>query len=116
MHFQKILFQLLEFFSGLEISEEAQGKEEFLEYVYSFATSAALAGNALAAFQASNTVPVSYLGANSTGGVTGGPVYGGSGYNKVIKKFAVKLVLTSDTGLEYIYPKVNDLRVIALQM
>ena len=90
--------------------------EEYLEYVYSFATSATLAGNALAAFQASNTVPVSSLGANSTGGVTGGPLYGGSGYNKVIKKFAVKLVLTSDTGLEHLYPKVNDLRVIALQM
>jgi hypothetical protein len=90
--------------------------DEFLEYVYSFANSATLAGNALAAFQANNTVPVSYLGANSTGGVTGGPSYGGSGYSKVIKKFAVKLVLTSDTGLEYIYPTVNDLRVIALQM
>lgn len=90
--------------------------EEFLEYVYSFATTAALAGNALAAFQTDNSVPVSYLGANSTGGITGGPLYGGSGYNKVIKKFAVKLILTSDTGLEYIYPKVNDLRVIALQV
>jgi len=90
--------------------------DEYLEYVYSFASTATLAGNALAAFQANNTVPVSYLSANSTGGVTGGPVYGGSGYNKVIKKFAVKLVLTSDDELEYIYPKVNDLRVIALQI
>lgn len=90
--------------------------EEYLEYVYSFANTAALAGNALAAYQANNSVPVVYYAANSTGGVTGGPFYGGYGYDRVIKKFAVKLVLTSDSGSEHLYPKVNDLRVIALQM
>lgn len=90
--------------------------EEYLEYVYSFANTAALAGNALAAYQANNSVPVVYYAANSTGGVTGGPFYGGSGYDRVIKKFAVKLVLTTESGYEHLYPKVNDLRVIALQM
>lgn len=90
--------------------------EEYLEYVYSFANTAALAGNSLAAYQSNNSVPVVYYAANSTGGVTGGPFYGGSGYDRVIKKFAVKLVLTTESGYEYLYPKVNDLRVIALQM
>lgn len=99
-----------------EAARNTNAPEEYIEYTYSFATTAALAGNALAAFQSNNSVPVSYFGANSTGGVTGGPFYGGNGYDRVIKKFAVKLVLTSDTGSEYIYPKVNDLRVIALQM
>lgn len=90
--------------------------EEYLEYVYSFASDATLAGNALAAFQTSDTVPVTYYAANSTGGVTNGPFYGGTGYDRVIKKFAVKLVLTADSGNEYLYPKISDLRVIALQM
>lgn len=90
--------------------------DEYLEYVYSFSTTAALAGNALAAYQPNNSTPVVYYAANSTGGVTGGPFYGGSGNDRVIKKFAVKIVLTADTGNEYLYPKVNDLRVIALQM
>lgn len=99
-----------------EAARNTNAPDEYIEYTYSFAATAALAGNALAAFQLNNSVPVSYYGANSTGGTTGGPFYGGSGYDRVIKKFAVKLVLTSDTGSEYIYPKVNDLRVIALQM
>ena len=44
-------------------------------------------------------------------------LYHGTPYtDKVIKKFAVKLVLTADQGSEYLYPKVNDLRVIALQV
>ena len=90
--------------------------DEYLEYVYSFSNTAALAGNALAAYQANNSVPVVYYAANTTGGVTGGPFYGGAGYDRVIKKFAVKLVLTTENGYEYLYPKVNDLRVIALQM
>lgn len=90
--------------------------DEYIEYVYSFANTAALAGNALAAYQANNSVPVVYYAANSTGGVTGGPFYGGSGYDRVIKKFAVKLVLTAESGFEHLYPKVNDLRVIALQI
>lgn len=104
---------------ALEATADARNtnaQEEYIEYVYSFATTAALAGNALAAYQANNTVPVVYYAANSTGGVTGGPFYGGDGYDRVIKKFAVKLVLTSETGSEHLYPKVNDLRVIALQM
>lgn len=99
-----------------EAARSTNAPDEYIEYTYSFATTAALAGNALAAFQSNNSVPVSYYGANSTGGVTGGPFYGGSGYDRVIKKFAVKLVLTADAGSEHIYPKVNDLRVIALQM
>lgn len=90
--------------------------EEYLEYVYSFATTPTAAGNALAAYQVNNSVPVVYYSANSTGGTTGGPFYGGSGYGRVIKKFAVKLVLTCDAGSEHLYPKINDLRVIALQM
>lgn len=104
---------------ALEATADARNTnapEEYIEYVYSFATTAALAGNALAAYQPNNSVPVVYYAANSTGGVSGGPFYGGSGYDRVIKKFAVKLVLTSETGSEHLYPKINDLRVIALQM
>jgi hypothetical protein len=101
---------------GIEGERKANSPDEYIEYVYSFATTAALAGNALAAYQPNNSTPVTYYSANSTGGTTGGPFYGGSGYDRVIKKFAVKIVLTSDEGNEYIYPKVNDLRVIALQM
>ena len=57
-----------------------------------------------------------YLSDSITGGITNGPFYGGTGQDKVIKKFCVKLVLTSDSGKEYLYPKINDLRVIALQV
>lgn len=85
--------------------------DEYLEYVYSFATSASLAGNAFAAFQSSSLVPVQYSSANSTGGTSGGPVY-----DDKFKKFAIKIVLTADNGYEYLTPKVNDLRVIALQV
>lgn len=101
---------------GIEAERKSNSPDEYLEYVYSFATTAALAGNAFAAYQANNSTPVVYYAANSTGGTTGGPFYGGSGYDRVIKKFAVKIVLTSDEGNEFIYPKVNDLRVIALQI
>lgn len=90
--------------------------DEYLEYVYSFANTATLAGNAFAAYQTNDATPVIYYAANSTGGVSGGPSYGGSGYDRVIKKFAVKLVMTSDSGKEYLYPKLNDLRVIAVQV
>ncbi len=103
----------------IEASEAARNTndpDEYLEYVYSFASTPALAGNALAAYQANNTTPVVYYSSNSTGGITGGPFYGGQGQDKVIKKFSVKLVLTSDAGKEYLYPKINDLRVIALQV
>ena len=104
---------------ALEATADARNTnapEEFIEYVYSFASTAALAGNALAAYQVNNSVPVVYYAANSTGGVTGGPFYGGSGYDRVIKKFAVKLILTAGEGNEHLYPTINDLRVIALQM
>lgn len=101
---------------GIEGERKANSPDEYIEYVYSFATTAALAGNAFAAYQPNNSTPVVYYAANSSGGTTGGPFYGGSGYDRVIKKFAVKLVLTSEEGNEYIYPKVNDLRVIALQI
>lgn len=101
---------------NIEGSRNTNSPDEYIEYVYSFANTANAAGNALAAYQANNSTPVVYYAANSTGGVTGGPFYGGTGYDRVIKKFAVKIVLTSDTGKEYIYPKVNDLRVIALQI
>jgi hypothetical protein len=101
---------------NIEGSRNTNSPDEYIEYVYSFANSASAAGNALAAYQANNSVPVVYYAANSTGGVTGGPFYGGDGYDRVIKKFAVKLVLTADSGKEYVYPKVNDLRVIALQI
>lgn len=103
----------------LESSEAARNTndpDEYLEYVYSFANTAALAGNAFAAYQANNSTPVVYYSANTTGGTTGGPFYGGTGQDKVIKKFSVKLVLTADSGKEYLYPKLNDLRVIALQI
>jgi hypothetical protein len=62
---------------------------------------------------------VQYSSANSTGGTTGGPIYGGTSISvngEALKKFAVKIVLTSDSGVEHLYPKVNDLRVIALQI
>ena len=104
---------------ALEATADARNTnapEEYLEYVYSFANSASEAGNAFAAYQANNSVPVVYYAANSTGGTTNGPFYGGYGYDRVIKKFAVKLVLTTESGKEYLYPKINDLRVIALQM
>jgi hypothetical protein len=101
---------------GVEGERKANSPDEYIEYVYSFATTAALAGNAFAAHQPNNSTPVVYFAANSSGGTTGGPFYGGSGYDRVIKKFAVKIVLTSDEGNEFIYPKVNDLRVIALQI
>lgn len=101
---------------NIEKVRNTNSPDEYLEYVYSFATTSALAGNALAAFQTSSSVPVSYSSANSTGGVTGGPSYGGSGRDGAIKKFAVKVVLTADSGNEYLYPKVNDLRVIALKV
>ena len=103
----------------IESSEAARNTndpDEYLEYVYSFATTPTLAGNAFAAYQTNNTTPVVYYAANSTGGITNGPFYGGAGQDKVIKKFCVKLVLTSDSGKEYLYPKINDLRVIALQV
>jgi len=90
--------------------------DEYLEYSYSFANTAALAGNAFAAYQSNNSVPVVYYSANSTGGTTGGPSYGGYGYDRVIKKFAVKIVMTADSGKEHLYPKINDLRVIAVQV
>lgn len=101
---------------GIEGERKSNSPDEYIEYVYSFASTAALAGNAFAAYQPNNSTPVVYYAANSTGGTTGGPFYGGSGYDRVIKKFAVKIVLTSDEGNEYIYPKINDLRVIALQI
>lgn len=101
---------------NIEGSRNTNSPDEYIEYVYSFATTAAAAGNTFAAYQANNSTPVIYYSANSTGGTTGGPFYGGTGYDRVVKKFAVKIVLTSDTGKEYIYPKVNDLRVIALQI
>lgn len=101
---------------NIEGSRNTNSPDEYIEYVYSFANSASAAGNAFAAYQANNSVPVVYYSANSTGGTTGGPFYGGDGYDRVIKKFAVKIVMTADQGKEYVYPKVNDLRVIALQM
>ena len=88
---------------------------EYVEYMYSFANTASLAGNTFAAFQANNSVPVQYALANSIGG-SSGSIIGGYGHDKVIKKFAIKIVLTSDDGKEYLYPKINDLRVIALQV
>lgn len=103
----------------IESSESARNTndpDEYLEYVFSFANTAALAGNVFAAYQANNSTPVVYYAANSLGGTTNGPFYGGTGQDKVIKKFSVKLVLTSDNGKEYLYPKINDLRVIALQI
>lgn len=101
---------------NIEGSRNTNSPDEYIEYVYSFANTANAAGNALAAYQANNSTPVVYYSANSTGGTTGGPFYGGTGYDRVVKKFCVKIVLTSDTGKEYVYPKVNDLRVIALQI
>ena len=99
----------------VESSRNTNSPDEYIEYTYSFANTAVLAGNAFAAFQSNNSVPVQYQLANSTGGSSGSFI-GGSGQDKVIKKFAVKLVLTADQGSEYLYPKVNDLRVIALQV
>ncbi len=101
---------------NIEGSRNTNSPDEYIEYVYSFANTVSAAGNAFAAYQANNSTPVVYYSANSTGGTTGGPFYGGTGYDRVVKKFAVKIILTSDTGKEYIYPKVNDLRVIALQI
>lgn len=97
-------------------ARNTNGPDEYIEYVYSFANTVALAGNAFAAYQANNSTPVVYYAANSTNGTTNGPFYGGSGYDRVIKKFAVKLVLTTSSGSEHLYPKINDLRVIALQI
>ena len=99
-----------------EVARNTNDPDEYLEYVYSFATTPTLAGNAFAAYQTNNTTPVVYYAANSTGGITNGPFYGGTGQDKVIKKFCVKLVLTSDSGKEYLYPKINDLRVKQLKI
>lgn len=99
-----------------EAARNTNDPDEYLEYIYSFANTVTLAGNAFAAYQANNTTPVVYYSSNSTGGTTGGPFYGGAGQDKVIKKFCVKIVLTSDSGKEYLYPKINDLRLIALQV
>lgn len=86
--------------------------EQFNEYVFKFNNSVELAGNAFAAYETSNstTTFINYYNANTTGGTSGGPQF------ISIKKFAIKLVLTANEGKEYLYPRVNDLRVIALQM
>jgi len=89
--------------------------DEYLEYVYSFAANSTLAGNVFAAYQTDNSTPVAYLSANSTGGTVGGELWGGTGGDK-FKKFAIKIVMTAEPGYGYLAPKVNDLRVIALQV
>lgn len=93
----------------------ANKPDEYLEYVYSFAANSTLAGNVFAAYQTNNSTPAAYLSANSTGGTVGGELWGGTDGDK-FKKFAIKIVLTAESGFEYLAPKVNDLRVIALQV
>lgn len=77
--------------------------DEFREYSYSFANTVALAGNVYAAWQSTNADPVQYASATAV-------------FNDKFKKFAIKIVMTADQGYEYLYPKINDLRVIALQV